>query len=1015
MAPYMNQFKLLQIISLLYFFFILTCIGSSLSHDQECSALFQFKQSLIHQDDEAFCTASWFQTFHSWKPTSNASDARFDCCSWYGVECSNDHEYGHVIGLDLSGCSLCGHINSTSTLFSLVHLQSLNLAFNYFYESQIPSEISHLKQLRSLNLSYSGFSGHVPNEISQLMHLSSLDLSLNPLKLQNPSGLKNLVQNLTGLEELHLSWVDISSSVPHFLANFSSLRSITLENCLLQDEFPAAIFQLPKLKILDLALNINLTGTFREFRNSSLLELVHLHLTSFSGILPESISNLKHLTFLSLSNCSFTGHIPGSLSNMTQLTKLSLGGNKFTGFVPSLVNLSKLIILDLSDNRFEKGVLPNWLGMLAELEELHVYDTNINSKIPAFLANLTKLSVVAMGINSFTGHIPSWLFNLTQLSIIDLQRNQLQGPISSSFSNFKSLQVFQFSFNNFSGSVDVDMFLGLNKLKTLDLGHNMISLVANNNYTNSTLPELNILALSTCNLKEFPAFLRFQNKLELLLLDSNKIDGMVPVWIWNNSKETLHVVDLSYNSITGFHQHPQFLRWSRLQVFLIKNNQLQGKLPIPPQTTVVYVASDNNLTGEIPPLICEVKSLRLLRLSSNNMSGTLPPCFGNLCNSLVVLDLSRNNFHGIMMNVFMYGSQLKYIDFNKNQFTGQLPRSLTNCTNLEFLNLADNSFHDVFPSWLGNLPNLQVLSLRSNKIYGPIQSSTTVSSQFPKLRIIDLSNNDFSGQLHQNYFQTWNAMKSVYASKSSVMESDMTIIPSGTKDTSIRALYSYSMTIIHKGVRTKYEKILTIFTAIDLSCNHFEGEIPPSLQDLRGIESLNLSNNQFTGRVMPSFGYLKKLESLDLSQNELSGEIPQQLVQLNFLSIFNVSFNYLEGQIPQGQQFETFENDSYMGNPRLCGKPLYNECQGSKPSRLPPASNTSESESLLPNETIDWIFVFCGVASGLVVGVVIGNFLYERYNDPFTKRKDRWVRPLRHTRRNQGRIISSHSKGKEKM
>ncbi|CAH1450104.1 unnamed protein product [Lactuca virosa] len=132
----------------------------------------------------------------------------------------------------------------------------------------------------------------------------------------------------------------------------------------------------------------------------------------------------------------------------------------------------------------------------------------------------------------------------------------------------------------------------------------------------------------------------------------------------------------------------------------------------------------------------------------------------------------------------------------------------------------------------------------------------------------------------------------------------------------------------------------------------------------------------------------------------------QDLLQLNILSIFNVSFNHLDGRIPQGNQFATFENDSYMGNLQLCGRPLSEECQSSKASRLPPTSNTYESESLLPNEIIDWIFVSCGVGSGLVFGIFIGNFLYERYRDRFTKRKDRWIRrPLHSTWRNQGTII----------
>ncbi|CAI9268316.1 unnamed protein product [Lactuca saligna] len=935
MASYMKYLKFLQTIFFLYVLVTVKNVtGSSVSHDEECSALFQFKQTIIHQDDAA-CAAHGSQVLHSWNTS-------FDCCSWEGVACSNDRDqyYGQVMGLDLSQRSLCGRINSNSTLFNLVHLQRLNLSGNDFGESEIPSEIGRLKQLRSLDLSYSGFSGQIPTEILQLFQLSSLDLSWNSLKLHNPS-LKDLVENFTALEELHLSGVDISSSVPHFLANFSSLKSLKLRDCSLGNEFPAAILELPKLQVLNLADNTNLAGSFPEFHGKSLLKEVILRGTGFFGVVPESLSHLNHLTVLSLNDCYFSGRIPRSFSNMTQLTYLGLGENHFTGSVPSLASLLKLDLLELNGNRFEKGRFPNWLGKLTKLSELYLSDMNINGEIPLFLSNLTKLSEVGMPRNSLTGGIPSWLFNLTQLTFLNLQMNQLQGPIPNTFSNFKSLEYLHLGGNNFSGRVELDMFLGLNKLQVLFLGYNRISLVTTNNYTNTTLPEFEWLELSSCNLKEFPAFLRFQNKLTALHLDSNNIDGLVPVWIWNNSRETLELINLSGNSITGFDQHPHFLPLTNLQVFFIENNQLRGQLPIPPQSTVVYLVSHNNLTGEIPPSICELKSLQILDLSFNNMSGTLPSCLGILSNSLVYLDLRRNNFQGKMMNGFMPGSLLENLDLSENRFTGQLPRSLMNCINLEFLSLGDNAFHDVFPSWLGTLSKLQVLVLRSNKLYGPIQGS----SQFPKLRIIDLSNNNFSGQLHQNHFQTWHAMSSNHLGVSSVMESNIS-------SKHVHTNWPYTVTLTHKGVRTEYPHILTIDMSIDLSCNHFEGEIPQSLQHLRGLQSLNLSNNHFTGRILPSLRNLTNLEALDLSRNNLSGEIPQQLVQLGFLSIFNVSFNHLQGRIPQGKQFDTFDNSSYIGNPRLCGRPLSKECQDHPkvPSRLPPT--TSVSESLFPCESI---------------------------------------------------------------
>ncbi|KAJ9560949.1 hypothetical protein OSB04_006109 [Centaurea solstitialis] len=885
MAPCFQYFTFLPKF-FLFTLLLVTCIQSLLTHDDECMALYLFKQSFPRPTFEA----PGFQKFDSWKITSNASNDGSDCCFWDGVACSDGEDDGHVIGLDLGERYLRGHINSNSTLFNLAHLQTLNLAMNDFTGSQIPSQISRLKQLRSLDLSDAGLSGQIPTEISHLMPLSLLDLSRNSLKLQSPS-LEKLVQNLTRLEELDLSWVEISSSVPHFLANFSSLRSIKLRDCLLQNEFP--ILQLPKLKLLDVGSNSNLTGFLPEFQNHNLLEELNLNLTGFSGGIPKSIKNLNHLTLMGLGMCSFSGIIPGALTNMTQLTYLDLSYNEFTGVVPSLAGLTELTYLELSVNSFEKGCLPEWLVKLTKLKELYATRMNLSGEIPPFLANLTKLIIFDMRINSLCGRIPSSFMNLTQLSTIRLRQNHLQGPISSSFSNFKSLQVLSLSDNSFSGRVELNWFARLSELKALILGRNKISFVATNNYTNDTFPQLDHLDLSSCNLKEFPPFLRFQHKIKKLFLNDNQIHGLIPEWVWNNSRETLEMINLADNFITGFHQHQHFPSLTRLKYFVIGQNLLHGRLPVPPRTTEVYSARNNNLEGEIPPLICQVKSLRFLSLSSNNITGILPPCFGSLSNSLFEFDLSKNKLQGTMMDSFKQDNRLRSIDLSGNQFVGQVPKSLTNCSNLEVLSLGDNFLDDVFPFWLGTLVELQVLILRSNKFYGEIQGLTITSSQFPKLRIIDLSNNGFSGQLPHKYFQSWKAMKVVRNGQSSYMKSNVTL------DGFVQEV-QYSMTITYKSFKTKFEHILKILVAIDLSCNKLEGEIPQSLQDLYGLQSLNLSNNHFTGHVLSSLGKLKNLEALDLSRNKLSEETPQQLLQLDFLAILNLSFNHLDGRIPQG-------------------------------------------------------------------------------------------------------------------
>ena len=107
--------------------------------------------------------------------------------------------------------------------------------------------------------------------------------------------LKGLVQNLTNLRDLRLSYVQISSPVPEILSNLTSLTILRLSGCGLHGEFPVGIFKLPKLWELKVVFNPDLTGYLPQFDSSSPLEILWLFGTSFSGNLPASIGNLDSL------------------------------------------------------------------------------------------------------------------------------------------------------------------------------------------------------------------------------------------------------------------------------------------------------------------------------------------------------------------------------------------------------------------------------------------------------------------------------------------------------------------------------------------------------------------------------------------------------------------------------------------------------------------------------------------------------------------------------------------------
>ncbi|XP_062153782.1 receptor-like protein 35 [Alnus glutinosa] len=466
-------------------------------------------------------------------------------------------------------------------------------------------------------------------------------------------------------------------------------------------------------------------------------------------------------------------------------------------------------------------------------------------------------------------------------------------------------------------------------------------------------------------------------RLAFLKLNNNRLSGPLLTF----GPTTLQYLDLSNNLFTSFGQHPTFLPWTHLKFLDLRSNSLKGSLPILPINTSHFYISNNSLTGNIPELFCNLRSLEVLDLASNNLSGSLPRCSGNFGDSLLILDLQRNKFEGSIPKNWIKGGQLKIIKFSQNKFQGNLPRSLAKCTMLKVIDLSDNQFNGGFPFWLGRLPNLEVLILRSNKFNGSMGTVQTYF-KFPRIRIFDISNNNFMGMLPLRLLENWKArqienvglLPYIYEDPSTKIQT------SGGGYTYYSKTYTYSMNLTNKGMNMFYEKVLELFIAIDFSSNKFVGEVPKSIENLKGVQLLNLSNNYLNGPIPPSLGNLLALEALDLSQNKLSGEIPQQLTQLTFLGFFDVSHNNLTGPIPQGKQFGTFENNSFEGNPGLCGRPLTKTCRNSNEPTSQPSIFEESQNSGSPFE-FGWKIIVIGYGFGFVVGVIIGPIVIARKHD----------------------------------
>lgn len=408
-------------------------------------------------------------------------------------------------------------------------------------------------------------------------------------------------------------------------------------------------------------------------------------------------------------------------------------------------------------------------------------------------------------------------------------------------------------------------------LTTNDQGQITSLALPNNNLTGyipneiGELTTLTWLAIGQNNLsKKIPETIGNLINLESLQLDSNNLYGSIPESICNLEK--LKQLFLSNNRLSG--ELPKDIgNMGSLEWLDLGNSSIGaegGDVMIEFDENGLIISPDiviNQISGEIPQSICNLKKLRIFSAICNQLSGTIPEELWSIP-TLESVQLSGNYLTGELSPSIGNAKKLTTLWLSNNHLTGTIPSEIWELTNLEEL-------------YLGNVmgvANVQLFdSYQFNQFSGELSANI---SNLQKLRQFDVGSLQLTGSIPDELWsiQTleWALMNANY----------------------------------FEGILSPNISNAKSLKQLRIGNNHLSGTIPDELYKLTNLEEFSIGNVSTVNGIEMD---------IEKQMNSISGDISQDISNFINLSLYDITNNNITGDFPE----------YFILNPKMKGSTPY--------------------------------------------------------------------------------------------